>query len=46
VKSKGKSNVWQTFGKVLVYGLSEIDIKSLNIDVSPESKFSIKNIVA
>ncbi len=37
MKSKGKNNVWQTFGKVLVFGLSEIDIKLLNIDVSPES---------
>jgi hypothetical protein len=46
VKTKGKSDVWQNFGKVLVSGLNQSEIKSLNINIEPNLKFYVKNTVA
>ncbi len=46
IKSKGKSDVWKNFGKILVNGLKEKEIKLLNISVEPNTKFYIKDIVA
>jgi len=46
VKSKGKSEVWKNFGKVLVFGLTEKDIKTLKLNTKPKSSFYVKNVVA
>ena len=33
IKSKGKSIVWEKFGKILVNGLNDTDLKSFNINI-------------
>ena len=46
VKSKGKSIVWERFGKILVNGLIDKEIKSFNIDIETNTKFFVKNVVS
>jgi hypothetical protein len=45
VKSKEKSIVWERFGKNIVNDLNDREIKCFNIDIEPNTKFCLKNVV-